>query len=478
MATKSKSKPHTIRDLLFRVAILSIFIFSVVFFTDHKGWFDPDNTNNHAARKWDSYYQFTRTNNVDIVLIGNSHIYTGINPKNLSCALNANTFILAAPGTTITDAYYCLKEAITLSKPKIAVIETFAIKDYRSHDFTEGPLSDQLQSFQARKNVRQKLCATPVLFTSKHYLAAWSNTIRNHSYLLKDREQIERNIFMKRQIRRPQGLYLGRFVTDNTGMTDTTLRKYDIPGAASVVEGSEYAIGKEAIRAVEKIVSLCRKNDIQPIFLTIPMYYRHINDYDVWKERLEEALAPHQPVWFDLQSPFDYEAFIPECFENSVRANQHLSYQGSLVSTYKLAHFIHETFPALLPDRSLENKWHKLFYGEEGYFQNHPPSPSDPSVTILLRDKVISNLTLKEVSLFPGSEFLLMYIKIDKQDFPNSRGNVLILTVDMEFEGQQITTQIEAEGTHLYDPINHALFFSYLNKGVTIRGIREVEILQ
>ena len=118
-------KPKTMFTLMTKVVLAFILVVAVVKFTDIKGYFNPDYTNDHTRRKWNAFYQFTSDKPVDVVLVGNSHLYTGINPENLSTSLGANCFILASPGTTMTDVYYCLKEAIERNKPKVAVVETF-----------------------------------------------------------------------------------------------------------------------------------------------------------------------------------------------------------------------------------------------------------------------------------------------------------------------------------------------------------------
>ena len=98
-------KPQTIYTLLAKAAIFLVVVVAVVKFTDFKSYFNPDYTNDHTRRKWNAFYQFTKDKPVDVVLVGNSHLYTGINPENLSTALGANCFILASPGTTMTDVY-------------------------------------------------------------------------------------------------------------------------------------------------------------------------------------------------------------------------------------------------------------------------------------------------------------------------------------------------------------------------------------
>ena len=84
------------------IFVVAVFIIAINY-SDSKGYFNPDESNNHTKKKWDSFYKFSKRNNVDIVLVGNSHLYSGINPKNLSNTLGVNAFILASPGTNISD---------------------------------------------------------------------------------------------------------------------------------------------------------------------------------------------------------------------------------------------------------------------------------------------------------------------------------------------------------------------------------------
>ncbi|HRZ99088.1 MAG TPA: hypothetical protein P5084_16140, partial [Paludibacter sp.] len=224
-------KNKTIYNLLLKVIIVGAVVISILVFTDSKGFFNPDYSNDHTRRKWNAFYEFTKHQPVDVVLVGNSHLYTGMSPENLSNALGASSFILASPGTTMTDAYFCLKEAIEVYKPKIAVVETYTMNNYVNHDLKAGGLSDQFKSFSARKNIPQKLSSTPLLFKSDNYLPAWSNTIRNHSFIFNDKNQINKNIqLMKEKEPEKHGLYLGRYIRFTSGIEDSTLLKYNKPG--------------------------------------------------------------------------------------------------------------------------------------------------------------------------------------------------------------------------------------------------------
>lgn len=364
----SEANPKTIYYLLLRIMLFSFAIIAIVVVTDKRGYFNPDYSNDHTRRKWNTYYEFVKKQPVDIVLVGNSHLYTGLNPDNLSNTLGANCFILASPGTTLTDSYFCLKEAIAVNKPKIAIVETFTINDYDNHKIKDGTLSDQFKSFSARKNIVQKMLSTPLLFTSDNYVAAWSNTIRNHNFIFTDTAQIKRNLTYKEPVR--PGLYLGRYNRFMSGIEDSTLLKYNKPGFVAY-DYSKNMASPEAKRYIQKIIDLCRKNNVKLVFMTLPMYHRHVHNYEVYKEDLKKIIGDQH--WIDFQQPYDTAAFTAECFENTIAGNQHMTYYGARVAAYKLAGYLKVNFGKTIPNRSSNIEWKRLFYASDGYFENYPP---------------------------------------------------------------------------------------------------------
>ena len=469
-------KPQTIYTLLVKAAIFLVVVVAVVKFTDFKGYFNPDYTNDHTRWKWNAFYQFTKDKPVDVVLVGNSHLYTGINPENLSTALGANCFILASPGTTMTDVYYCLKEAIERNKPKVAVVETFGINDYTSHELKEGTLTDQFKSFSARKNLRQKLCSTPVLFSSRNYLSAWSNTVRNHNFIFEDPNQLQTNIQLNKQKQPEQtGLYLGRYIRFTSGLEDSTLMKYN-----TVVgfDGKKFAISREAEEFVAKTVQLCRENDVKLVFLTLPMYHRHFKYMDEYVAKVARVLEPHQPLWENQQMPYDYKAFTPECFENTVKENQHMTYYGSLVSTYKLARFIQTNLPGVLPDRSSDMEWKKLFYGYDGYFYNHRPE-NDGVSQILAGNQTMGGLSVKGIELVPSQQgYKQLLVKLNKTSATSMIGRTIRVVLDLNVNGKNQPAAIDVTSSYSCDPSSHYLFASQpLDYGMKAIALKEISLL-
>jgi hypothetical protein len=431
------------------IAIKFLAICTVVaiglYISDSKGVFDPNNKNNHTLKKWKAFYNFTEDHNVDVLLVGNSHLYTGINPKNLSARLGVNSFILASPGTHIGDTYFALKEALERTKPTHVVVETYGINEFNPYTLKKGALSDQFKSFSARRNFWIKLMSTPKLFASKNYGYAWSNTLRNHDYLLTNYEQIEKNTDSRSRFskKREGDLYLGRFVRFTKGITDSVLNIYKEKGAR--VEGDDYSWNSYTKKYVNAIVELCKEKNIELIFLTLPMYKEHISNYPIWEEELNELIEQTNEPWLNLQNADFHDIFGPESFESTYNSNQHMTYNGSMLATHELADYIEKNSDESLPNRFDDSEWRELFYGEEGFFEHHSPKKNDKKHRVIAENIKFKDIQIKEITFVTNKKNKSLIVKVDKSQLP--KGNDLSdcqinLSLLIEMKGARQNTVI------------------------------------
>jgi len=119
-----------------------------------------------------------------------------------------------------------------------------------------------------------------------------------------------------------------------------------------------------------------------------------------------------------MQYPYDTTHFSTMCFENTYESNQHMTYNGSLIATYKLADYIKSYVNVELPNRKKDNEWINIFYGQEGYFENNPVLKNDNVNTLLCEDFVTNNVTLKEVSIIkpPKGKNKILIAKVVKEN--------------------------------------------------------------
>ena len=108
------------------------------------------------------------------------------------------------------------------------------------------------------------------------------------------------------------------------------------------MNGADFKTNNTTTIYTNKIIGLCRENNIQLMFLTLPMYNKHIENYSLWRNKLKLNLDEfgNMDHWLDLQIPENYSGFSRNSFENTYKTNQHMTYSGSLLATYKLVDFI------------------------------------------------------------------------------------------------------------------------------------------
>jgi len=477
--TQTSHKKYPLAILTGKMLFLVIVILVGLYYSDSKGYFNSDQTNNHVIKKWRSFYDFTRVANVDILLLGNSHLYTGINPQNLSNALGANAFILAAPATSIVDHYFVLKEALKRTKPKVVVVETYGIQKVNQHQLNGGKLAYQFMSFSARKDFWTKLVSTPSLFAPKNYAYAWSTTLRNHNLIYTKYEQIRENIKIRKQQqkRKNHKLYLGRFIRFQQGIQDSTLKKYQKQGCP--VDGQQYTINKATHTYVKKIKDLCLANKIKLVFLTVPMYKQHICHYNTWKQRLQTVINDDHQGWLDLQITQNYKGFTSESFENTYLANQHLTYNGSLLATYKLADYLKTNKNIQLPERSTNASWRDLFYGSDGFFENNLPYPQDANNRLIAKDQ--HNGIKREVIQLKRGKINGLILKItsqDKQKLQHLKGLKARLMVTIKYQGKLLNQVAIEMPFDKYHSMSHYVNYMSVIKPIEIIKVNRITFVK
>lgn len=461
--TVATNKPVWVFAL--KAAIIGLIAFCVISFTDSKGYFKPDDKNDHTSKKWNAFYEFTENNNVDVLLIGNSHLYTGINPINLSEYLGATSFILAAPGTGVQDSYWALVEALKRTTPSVVVLETYSIGESNPYQLNDGSLSEQMKSFTARKDVSTKIRSTPYLFALKNYPAAWSETLRNHNYLFNNYEQIEKN---KEKIgKEPERfyahpdnkMYLGRFVTFTTGITDSLQKLYKKKGAP--VDGKKQKLSSYARDNVAKIKKLCKEKGIELVFVTLPMYEKHVKNYPSWKSKFQKEIGGSH--WIDMQKASMYTqiGFDTTSFENSYKGNQHMTYSGSLLATYALGEYILKSIKKPLPERAKDPKWQGYFYDEEGYFYNYSPRPGDLKNLLISGDTLLNDIPIKEFLILKTnnqSNEAILKIDFSKKGRAFYKNKKVTMIVKFNNQGQVMMARLDLVYDRFHQPQNAVIF--------------------
>jgi hypothetical protein len=232
----------------------------------------------------------------------------------------------------------------------------------------------------------------------------------------------------------------------------------------------------EAKTYIRKIINLCETNNIKLVFLTLPMYHKHVHNYNAYKSELAKYLKGQH--WIDFQSPYDSLAFTPACFENTVSGNQHMTYYGALVTAYKVASYLRTNFTNVLPNRSSTMEWKQLFYASDGYFENYPPENDGISKVLLQNTTLPNGSTLKELSFVPSNGAKKLLVKLNKDNTVNMYGKVMKVLVMASINGREEQIELEAQCSMAYAPDSHIVFISApINPAVELNKILNIRIL-
>lgn len=462
------------------IAVVALAVIAINY-TDEKGYYQPGGeANNHTKRKWNYFYEMTKTDTIDVIFIGNSHIYTGLIPEAFSNTFGCNTFILASPGVSVVDAYYCLKEALLVTKPKLVVLETYSLNSTDSWDAKDGGLSDYYKSFDSRHDIKEKIMSSPHIFNIENQAAAWSHTIRNHEFFFRDTNQIRENIRLKaeeeknkKSKKKPENkLDLGRFVRFSTGLTDSTLALYDSLGA--VVKGEEFSVSEQCEEYLQKIKDLCKENDVELMFFTVPMYSKHVVNYGEWHDKILSLVDTTKYKWLDLQNNYDSLLYTPACFEDTYLDNQHATYYGATLFTYKLANYIADSTSIEIPDRSSNKKWIDRFYKSDGFVLNQAYCVEDTVYSVVCKDTVISGLGVKSCKLGQDKNYQNMILMIEKKDEIKDK-KTISMNLDIKFDNHLFRTFLDLNKPVDVVPVKHNLYIVNLKKNVEIVKINSLE---
>jgi hypothetical protein len=470
VAKTSAAKPQqVVKDkfgwgvFAFKILFLFAAVVVTVAFTDYKGYFTSDQSNNHTRRKWESFYKFTKNKQIDVLVVGNSHVFTGIDPFVLSVATSSNCFLLGNAGAQIADAYFTLGEALQKVKPKVAIVETYSISNTSKGGGMAG-----IQSFEAHKNTLYKLRMMPELFYSDDWIRAWSPTIRNHSFLLTNTAQIAYNV------KNPtppasKKLELGRFARFDNGLDDSTLHKYRTLGAA--IDGRQYVLSEHSKKYVRKIVELCESKGVPVLFLTVPMYREHIAHYDAWKAVLQNEFRQYSHTqWCDLQASYDSIRYTKDAFENTYDANQHLTNSGMIITAYKLADYLCRNYS--LPNRSEEPLWLADFKDQPHFVFNQDLAGGTAGYASIVKNKQAGKFLVKELLVQEGNDYNRAIIKVaDTEELAASITPVF----QIQFQNQIISTPVRMYGFNDVFPPHHKVYVADFRKDVKVLGVSFIQ---
>lgn len=223
---------------------------------------------------------------------------------------------------------------------------------------------------------------------------------------------------------------------------------------------------------LQKIMQMCEEKQIPVLFFTVPMYYKHVSNYDVWRITLNEELQKYPNAkWFDLQMDYDTLLYTPNMFEDTYEKNQHLSDLGMVVTAYKIAEFIYQHYSDLLPDRSKDQKWIDDFKTTDGFAYNQDIVEGMADFSSIVKDKQVGIFHIREMALQKNTENNRLILKIDKQE---NLPSVLTVQLNITLQNRNLIVPIQVFRMKSVFPPKYEVYLSDIKKEVIINELLNI----
>jgi hypothetical protein len=197
-------------------------------------------------------------NTIDVLFLGASSFRSGISPLVIWEKFGFTSYSRATSPQAPAVTYYYLRESLKYQHPKVVVLDGVSLFDYYKVDSREGtlrvtidPMKLSMEKIQLIFDIvskSNKQTFIDYLFPLLRYHARW-----------KDLQQGDFEFYKKDIYDHFRGQYLNYQVS-----------RFRIPKNYMQPTGETAKFDKTALDYYEKIFNLCKENDIQVVFLTLP----------------------------------------------------------------------------------------------------------------------------------------------------------------------------------------------------------------
>ena len=304
-----------------KIVILGIALLAVLFVLQnilrHKCIYRLDET--PESEMWQEFYSLDK-NSLDIVFLGNSHVYNGINPAVFYEETGIKGFDMATSNQDLFVSYYILKEMLKTQSPEVVVLDTYALH------LSLTPQEEQLRSTYYK-----------MAFDSMKLSSNKVKAVREWKTLKDDINVVER-LF-------PIFEYHSRWEELNeTDFSDTAMRTVNLGHAYAfkTIEGVElegYDMYEEPVDPTgqsreyfDRIVRLLSENNVTLVLVSLPEA-----GSDPGENAANGALADENGLWFiNYNEASRLRSLDLDC-EKDLRDASHLNALGADKLTRALA---------------------------------------------------------------------------------------------------------------------------------------------
>lgn len=283
----------------------------------------------------EDYYKEEKNHNV--VFIGDCEVYENISPVTLWEKYGITSYIRGSAQQLIWQSYYLLEETLKYEKPEVAVFNVLSMKydEPQKEAYNRMTLDGMKMSLSKLNSIKASMLEEEnfidYIFPLLRYHSRWSELSKEDFKYLFGKDKIFHN-----------GYYM----------------RADVKPVTSVPKGKklpDYQFGENSYYYLDKMVELCKKNDIELVLIKAPSLYPYW--YDEWEVQMEQYAEKHDLKYVNFLELTDKMGIDFE--KDTYDAGLHLNVFGAEKLADYFGNFLSETYNLEdhRNDEKLNKKW-------------------------------------------------------------------------------------------------------------------------
>jgi hypothetical protein len=228
--------------------------------------------------RWESFNALPR-NSVDVIFLGNSHNFVTFQPEIIDSILPVNSYVIGISAENVFVSYYELKEALMSQHPRVVVLETYALDldDASKQGYIFEFLDSGFWSLNKTAVAARYLSPNTAysVFPALRTRLKWGKPALAVNQMVKG---------IKTKFNPPSDPLRG------AAPRDEVMKAVEYVSSQQAAVDTFKSPQPEIAEYLEKMVQLCKENNIELVLVTAPML----------------SITPDQ---VDYYAPFDADSF-------------------------------------------------------------------------------------------------------------------------------------------------------------------------